>query len=696
MKKFFTSFSGITLVVFLSLVLLFCAYQFGYKSYRAKQQEAKVKDALEPVYNQLNKGKLQATKNYDLQETIRIINGLDVAMQEKNNFNDFMLFMAHQDYSQVAPEVVDARTKLLQTLQKLYAKQTTLEEQQALWNITREMSGVVINNVGAEDIVTHGITLPAKAITATKQSYQKLNQLENEKKILKNDIEIIENELFNELIDYSQVYYKYVNEWDKVCINRDMAYLAAHNNNIPAMNTALSKVFAQYPTDKEAQILKAYSMVQNMNINSIPVINPETGVSEQNQILPLLDNYMKAHPGETAPALLLKGVYFAQIGDVTNAKLNFEEAAVYYPKQADALSDMLNPYKMRNYLKKSKEGSYITELYKSTMLGAGYFSPDLQMAKMYFDKGDTKNGKEKVLDHFSRRRNQSHWDYILSDIHFCEKNLGVNFLKLFPENQYLDLKADVKHSLSANADYIKVGVDNRSDVRLHNASLILCIQYTEMHKDDYVSIKMDKTLPELLPNSYNDFGEVDNKKADFWSGTWNSTKYLLSIGNNLFESGTQKQNGIVKSRAVLISDEAIAWIDDADTKVTNEYTKDYIVNLKPESLGVNIADLQNLIKQKLVATTSESIIGSDEVTIKLPEQLAIFKPVFKLVDPKTGKVYSPEVNIIKNDMIELNFKVDLEKLKDLKLVMNSISLNGAVNLTGDKTTGYKFKDISLK
>jgi hypothetical protein len=462
------------------------------------------------------------------------------------------------------------------------------------------------------------------------------------------------------------------------------------------MNTALAKVFAQYPQDKEAQLLKAYSMVQNMKNNIAPIINPETGMSEQNQILPLLDNYMQAHPGETAPALLLKGVYFAQIGDANSAKLNFEQAAVYYPKQANELSDMLNPYKMRNYLKKSKEGSYITELYKSTMLGAGYFSPDLQMAKMYFDKGDTKNGKEKVLDHFSRRRNQSHWDYILSDIHFCEKNLGVNFLKLFPENQYLDLKADVKHSLSANADYIKVGVDNRSDVRLHNASLILCIQYTEMNRDDYVSIKMDKTLPELLPNSYNDFGEIDNKKTDFWSGTLNSTKYLLSIGNNLFESGTQKQEGIVKSRAVLISDEAIAWIDDADTKVTNEVAKDYVVKFKPEELGLDVAGIQNLIKQKLTATATESIIGSDEVKIKLPEQLAILKPVFKLVDPSTGKIYSPEVNMIKNDMIELNFKVDVEKLKDLKLVMNSISLNGSINLTGDKTKGYKFKDISLK
>lgn len=696
MKKFFTSASGIGISIILVLVLLIVGYQFGYKRYKSKKHEKEVAQTFAPVYEQLVKGKQNAQNQYDLQETVRIINGLDIAMQEKNNFNEFMLFMAHQDYSKVAPEVVDARTKLLQTLQKLYSKQTTLEEQQALWHITKEMSGIVINNVGAEDMVTHGVTLPAKAITATKQSYAKLNELEKEKKILKNDIQQIESDLFNQLIDYSAVYYKYVNEWDKVCVNRDMAYLAAHSNNIPAMNAALTKVFQQYPNDKESQILKAYSMIQNMNANGIPMVNPETGISEQNQILPLLDQYMKAHPGETAPALLLKGVYFSRIGDVNNAKLNFEEAAVYYPKQANELSDMLNPYKMRNYLKKSKEGSYITELYKSTMLGAGFFSPDLQMAKMYFDKGDTKNGKEKILDHFSRRRNQSHWDYILSDIHFCEQNMGLNFLKLFPENQYLDLEADVKHSLSANADYIKVGVDNRSDIKLHNVSLILCIQYTEMHKDDYVSIKMDNTLPELLPHTYNDFGEIDNKKADFWQGTWNSTKYLLSIGNNLFESGTQKQEGIVKSRAVLVSDETIAWIDVADMKVTNEYNKDVQIKIKPEDIGMSTAQIQDLIKKKMSTGITEGIIGSDEFKINIPKQLAILKPIFKLVDPKTGKVYNPEVNIIKNDMIELNFKVDLEKAKELKLLINSVSLNGSVNLSGDKEKGFTFKDISLK
>ncbi len=694
MKKFFSSFRGISLLIAMGMLLILLIYQFGYKAYMAKQHQAKTDKELEAVYNQLNKGK--AKSDYDLEETIRIINGLDIALQEKDNFDDFMLYMAHQDYSKVAPEVIDARTKLLQTLQQLYTKQTTLEEQQAFWNITKEMSGVVINNVGAEDIITHGVTLPVKAVTATKQSYAKLTQIEKDKKILQEDIQKIETDLFNQLIDYSKVYYTYVNKWDAVCVNRDMAYLAAHSNNIPAMNTALAKVFAQYPQDKEAQLLKAYSMIQNMKNNTIPLINPETGNAENTQILPLLDQYIQAHPSETAPALLLKGVYFAQIGDMSNAKLNFEEAAVYYPKQANELSDMLNPYKMRNYLRKSKEGSYITELYKSTMLGSGYFSPDLQMAKMYFDKGDTKSGKEKVLDHFSRRRNQSHWDYILSDIKFCEKNLGLNFLKLFPENQYLDLKADIKHSLSANVDYIKVGVDNRSDVRLHNVSLILCIQYTEMNKEDYVTVKMEKTLPELLPNTYNDFGEINNKQADFWSGTWNSTKYLLSIGNNLFESGTQKQEGIVRSRAVLISDEAIAWIDDKDTKVTNEYTKEYIEALKPEALGYSLTALQQLIKQQTTTKATESLIGTDEVQFKLPEQLAILKPVFQLQDPSTGKVYNPEVNMIKNDRIELNFKIDLEKLKEMNLIFKSVSLNGQVHLSGDKSKGFIIKDISLK
>jgi hypothetical protein len=53
------------------------------------------------------------------------------------------------------------------------------------------------------------------------------------------------------------------------------------------------------------------------------------------------------------------------------------------------------------------------------------------------------------------------------------------------------------------------------------------------------------------------------------------------------------------------------------------------------------------------------------------------------------------VNIIKNDRIELNFKLDVEKLKDMNLIMKSVSLNGAVHLTGDKSKGFIIREISL-
>lgn len=667
----------------------------GLKYFQVDLNKKKAEKEFGKVYEKIEEDQAKQTA-YDLEETIRIINGIDLAMQDQDNFKDYMFYMSRQDYSKVAPEVIEARTQLLKILQELYAKQSTLEKQEALWNVTKEMSEVIIHEfpqAGAEDVATGGISMLGKGMKTAKEAFVKMNQLEKEREILSDEIDVIQNELFQALLDYSDVYYKYVNQWDEVCVNRDMAYLAAYSGNIAEMNRALDKLFQVYPDDKEGQILQIYANLHNMQrIKGVS----DTDLANE-ALLNQIDAFMTRHPKETAPALLLKGVYFSKIGAFDRAKLNFEEASVYYPKQADKLSDMLNSYKMRTYLRKTREGRYIVELYKSTMLGAGYFSPDLQMAKMYFDLQEDKLAKEKVLDHFSRRRNQSHWDYILSDIQFCENNLGVNFLKLFPENSYLDLQADIKTKITSNSDLIEVGVDNRSDIELSNVSLILCIQYTEMHKDDYVTVKMDKTLPKLKANSYNDFGSINNKDVGFWAGTWNSTKYLFSLGNLLFNSGTEKQEAIVKTRAVLISDEAIAWIDEKDFKYTEEIdnsaiSADDVVN----QVATSREDLQNKIKQSIGLAMENSLIGKDELKLKLPKELAIFKPMFKLYDKNNNQYIKPEKNIIKNDLIELSFKQNFSNSRNLILQMNSFGLNGSIELEGNLEDGYKVKNVSLK
>jgi len=690
MKKFLQSGWGRFLLFLLFITSIILIYQLVYKPYKQRQREEAAAKTFDPVYERMQESR-KSKSPYDLEETIRIINGLDIAMQQKDNFNDFMIYMARQDYSHVAPEVVDARTKVLKTLQQLYAKQTDLEEKQALWNVTRQMSGVVLGEIGTEDLITHGATLPFKSVETIKKSYLKMEEIEKDRKILKHDIDDIESQLFDVMIGYSHVYYKYVNEWDAVCVNRDMAYLAAYSGNYAAMDAALNKLFAQYPDDKEGMLLKAYTMIQQMP--TVPITDaPET---PQMQVLPYLDNYILKHPGETAPALLLKGAYYQKRGDWNNAKLNFEEAAVYYPKQSDQLTDMLNPYKMRSYLHKSKEGMHIVELYKSSMLGAGYYSPDLQLAKSYYDLGDEKAGKEKILDHFARRRNQSAWDYIFSDINFCEKVIGVSFMKIFPQDAYLDLKADVKHNLSENSDYIQAGIDNRSDVKLHNVSMILCIQFTGMTRDDYVSIKMEKTLPELQPHAYNDFGRVDKQGAGFWESTWNSTKYLLSLGNTLFNSGTQKPEEIVKTRAVIISDEAVAWVDAPDTKITRTQELDASQKISPDKLDLPMSKLQDMIKSHFSISLEKNLIGKDEIKVRLPASLAIFQPMFQLYDVQKGKLIDPSDNIIKNGNIELSFKTNTDETQQLQLRMKSLSVEGTLDLKGSRDHGFQLTSVSL-
>jgi len=243
MKKFLQSGWGRFLLFLLFITSIILIYQLVYKPYKQRQREEAAAKTFDPVYERMQESR-KSKSPYDLEETIRIINGLDIAMQQKDNFNDFMIYMARQDYSHVAPEVVDARTKVLKTLQQLYAKQTDLEEKQALWNVTRQMSGVVLGEIGTEDLITHGATLPFKSVETIKKSYSKMEEIEKDRKILKHDIDDIESQLFDVMIGYSHVYYKYVNEWDAVCVNRDMAYLAAYSGNYAAMDGALNKLFA--------------------------------------------------------------------------------------------------------------------------------------------------------------------------------------------------------------------------------------------------------------------------------------------------------------------------------------------------------------------------------------------------------------------------------------------------------------------
>jgi len=680
-------------ILLISLAILICLIGFFiWKKHNSQlAQEKKIEKLTAPVIEKLEKQIEEVAKVEDattttgegnndhahsIEQTMRVINGLELALASPN-YRQFVQSLAREDLRGVPVDVLESRKEMLRTLNKLHNRQTELKEQENAWLLTQNISQITLNAISA--LASSPVPLGPEKITETsaegiQNGFSEIQERDEIRSKIKNDIRAIEDELREVLVDYSEVYYKYLDKWDKILVHRDKAYLAVNSGNFPTARKAIADVLEKNPDDKEAQLLDAL-----VDIESAGFLG-ETGDPVDHDPLENLENYINDYPGESAPALLLKGVHLSRNGDFENARTAFEQAAVNYPRQSEALIDRLNPYRVRSvWLKKSREGNYILDLYKATMLGAGYFSPDLQLARMYFEKDEFDKGKEKVLDHFSRRRNQAQWDNILADIDFCNNLLEKDFNRIFPEDSFLDLSAEV----TTFGDNVAVTINNQSDVELSNVSLILCVHFTDMHRDDYATFKMEETLPALEPNAKNSFGK-------------------LAIDYELF--GNEKTSkDIVNSRAVLISNSAVTWVDTDDFRLERikaelESEQSGFTTSKNEylsALGLDAQKIKESILEVVSVSIDENLVGSDKVEFKIPRAVALLKPVFRLA-VEGGEEVVPLENLIKGDNVDLVFKRgDLKSGDQFKLKLYSRYMNAVVVFEGTDVTGFTIKDAEL-
>ncbi len=638
----------------------------GWSAYRdAQEQEAlarheeQVEQELAPLTAKLTET-IEPKASYDIDKTIRVVHEIDEAVKESKDLKEYIERLGKQDYRNVAPEVLEARKELMDILLRLYAKQVAVEDQQALWDVSSEMMLTVLSAVEVDSGVggLPGALMTGNFSVSQEKFEQALNETKErhaEQRKLMQDLHAVEQELLEATLKYSQIYYKYIEEWDKVCVYRDRAYLATHNHDWPQAVEASDAAIQAAPFETEAHLLKAMALIEQGKA-------PE----QQGKLVEaaaILNRYIKEHPDSTAPAFLLLGVMHTAGGNAQEARLAFQQAAAYYPKQAEHLNNMLNPYKMRDFLRKSREGGYIVELYKGTMLGAGYFSPDLQMARSLFDAGDFEGGRGKVLDHFSRRRAQAQWDFVISDLEFCERFLGVNWRRIFPEEPYLDLKV----SASLLGSSLDVSVVNRSNRALHNATLVLAVRFTDMHREDYETFTVGRTVPALPANDETDFGDVEIKRRIF---------------------GKEKTTGdIVQHRAILVTDEAVSWVDTDEFKIAEQKelrqqrwyqdaraAQGQKSNTWLKALGVDQQGFTETLKKES-ALKIEHELGKDSVSVEVPAELALLRPLFRLVHG--DQTFSPEVNVLDTENIRLTFKsVENFESKDVKDLPIELTVNG--------------------
>ncbi len=674
-------------------------------------------EEFKPAFDALNK---KHEPQYDIEETVRIMNSLEVAQSQSEDFTGYLEYVAKQDYSKVAPDVLKAKEKLLPVLQKMFELKKQHDELDNIWMLARsatsgaESFAESYNPVGTLATVCTGGTFDIinlnnglnSAQTAAFEQYKKDKEL---KESLNKQIEELRMEYIKYLEEYAPVYFKYMKEWNKLCLDKDKAYIDLYSGRMVDAYNSADKILASYPDNREALLLKALSLINiasNYEINSkssslsasqdtdgessdstqyISLYKELNIISQQpNEINDLyieadniISQYMELYPERSAPALVLKGLLNHRIGKEQQAMSYFDQAAMEYPRQAKALTDLLDSYRNRTYLNQSSEGKYLLRLYRATMEGYGMFSPNLLKAKYYAQQGDLDKSKEEIFNHFFRRGNQGIYDCLLSDMQYCEDNMYSSFKQLLMEQSFIDVAVEptTAWTLTDNDDEIRVIINNRSDIDLENVRIFLCIHYTDMYKDEYDVQK----LPAVNIIKHNDKTEIGTVKLNYED---------------------KKYNDITRIRAIAMTDDKICWIDNVDykymkasdasrsgkkTNAREGYLNDFAINnealQKTIQTGINIMTVVNDDDSWWGKIKRLWSSDDDKLSIELPRILTLIDPVFSLYEINDrDRAIRPDEDYLSGSSIRLKFDYEPKANDTIPLYIYSDFVNFKVTI----------------
>ncbi len=493
---------------------------------------------------------------YDLEKTIRLFHILDAGYEKSHNIQEYLQFLAVQDYRGIPPEVIRAKKKLIPYYKTLRRAEEDLDEAEKrnLWNaVAGNETLISVNSPIAEGIraafsggldVIAVSNLVTKGILTGKDFFKNLKQNEKLEKEARAALEKHQDAYLAYLEEYIRLYVSYMAKWNRLCLMRDKAYISISNGDVDGALVVLSQVLSEYPHDRESTLLKSFCLVRRAQLGEA---NSELlgGLEEAKQ---LLGNFVRDYPEKSAPALVLLGACHMLLGNETQAKNLFDQSSVEYPRGSEELLDMYNSYNYRNYLMKSVEGHFVQTMYKSMMEGFGFFSPNFQKAIIAYKKGDFAKAKEEIFRHFFRRGNQDVYDYLIADMKYVERYMPTLLNMIFEEHSFLDLQA-YNPTLSFS-DKLAVKVENRSDRKLSNVRLFLCLHLTDMYKDEYQVKKMETTVNNIEPHSVADFGK-------------------LQLDYEIYGKKKNSVSDIVSVRAVIMTDSLIIWVDEDKVKRTN-------------------------------------------------------------------------------------------------------------------------------
>ncbi|MBW2703271.1 MAG: hypothetical protein JRF33_20820, partial [Deltaproteobacteria bacterium] len=596
----------------------------------------------------------------DLDATVRAMLELDAFVGRAESLDDYLARSARMDWRLVAEDVRLARRAILDNLEELGRIDAEDKVHDESWTWQRSLlSAARVLNLGGKASFTD-VSLQAELDTAQAgrvsaeyaQYLMKGGQFSLRRMLA-------EARLKGLVRAYAESAYKHLKAWDALCAERDQAMLAALNGHHERAIQHASKAIEMSPFESEAHLILAMSLIeqgggrliQTPELPATEVGTPKVEAPDQSATAEfaraesLLAEFIVQHPERAAPARLLQGVLAGKLGQTGLARDRLDFASAHYPKHAAALMENFRSLQVRaKYLRKSSAGLRILRAQSALAQGAGYFSPDLQLAKLHFKMGDLSIGRKSILNHFARRRAQKNWEFILSDLQYAYRAFGADFRGIFPAESFLELlPAETWFGLG---DKIKIELVNRSEQSLHNATLVLCARFTDMMPDDYATLGLN-TLEEVPAGEEVAFG------------TWQP---------HFRVHGGKAKGEMIKDslRAILVSDEAVVWVDTMAYRQMEhaDVVRDMARGLARPELAIKwlAAEPEVLAGEVFVGSElriQRNSVIKDELMVSLPAKVAVIRPLFRLLlgDDLSLK---PDDARIESGKINLHFRLDLD------------------------------------
>ncbi len=605
---------------------------------------------------------------YDVEATLRAVRELDLAVKQAGSVREFLERVARGDYRRVSPKVLATRKRVVDVLVRYYGALDRQRDEEELWGAFTRWSDDLARVLQTTDVALGPVSLSPSDPARQRLLSEERARREQVRQETAAEVRRFEEELLYALDAAVPVFREVEDEWARLCAQRDRAYLQVSARQLDDAAQSARTALELAPGDREASLLLALALVEQDAMVGSPERGPE--------VERLLDGVLHEAP-DCAPALLLRGLWRWRRGDRSGGRSDLELAMTRYPVQAQALRDELDPYSKREYLRQTRQGGRVTGIYRTMMLGANHFSPELQLARLELESGETVDALARVKDHFARRRAQGQWDLVLYDLEFCEDLLGERYRDYFAEKSYLDLVIETR----AFREAVAVSIDNRSDRALRNAALVLAVRFTDMVEGEYEAFTAGETQAAVPPLAKTGFGNVELA----YDGLGARKTY---------------EDVIRPVRAVVIADEGVFWIDSIEYK-GELARREADAGQASGDFTERVRELVSLLAPDSVALKRvENLLTSDDLEIELPRELLLLGPLFRLdvggerFDEATGKGARSR---LEGGKLRLRFDSVGKALdgapQELRVVAESALGDFALVLERTKTGNYAFARV---